>query len=254
MYRPFEEALQRTLVCPKCGLDHAVFGLAVWCPDCGADIFLTHVETELQVLQSMLSDIARRGKDLGHRIAARDVENCLEDVVSVYEAVLRAMVARELRSRGHEPEEVLDILKRRVGNKLQSVPFSQETIQQLLGVNLFESFQQDEVDRLRQTFEKRHPITHNLGVVDRKYLERLRTEEREGREILVTSAEVSAAIAFVPKVVADFHSRLFNSPAKRLYELYQVIAKAAHESRIFGPTFSKEFQSHVARDYAPIYK
>jgi patatin-like phospholipase/acyl hydrolase len=34
----------------------------------------------------------------------------------------------------------------------------------------------------------------------------------------------------------------------------QLIAKAAHESRIFGPTFSKEFQPHVARDYAPIYK
>lgn len=209
VHRPFEEALQRTLLCPRCGLDHGVFGLAVWCPDCGQDIFLTHVETELQVLQTMLSDIPRRRNDLGHRIAARDAENCLEDVVSVYEAVLRAIVTRELRNRGKTKEEVHDILKRHVGNKLQSVPLSSETIKQLLAIGLFDSFQQQEIDCLRQTFEKRHPITHNLGVVDRKYLDRLRTAEREGREILIQPEEVLDAIALVLKVVAKFHRRFF---------------------------------------------
>lgn len=145
--RPFEEALQRTLVCPHCGLDHGVFGLAIWCPDCGEDIFTAHVETELQVLRTMLSDIPRRRNELGHRIAARDVENCLEDAVSVYEVVLRAIVVRELGNRGKTEEEVQDILKRRVGNKLQSVPLSRETIQYLLGLNLFESFQSEEIER-----------------------------------------------------------------------------------------------------------
>jgi hypothetical protein len=212
VYRPFEEALQRIVVCPRCGLDHAVFGLAVWCPDCGADIFLTHVETELQVLQTMLSDVPRRRKDLGIRIAARDVENCVEDIVSVYEAVLRAMIVRELGKRGHSGPDVQEIVKRRIANKLQNVSLSQATIEQLLEINLFEAFQQSEIDRLRNTFEKRHPITHNLGVVDRKYLERLRTAEREGREISVTTDEVSDAIALVLKIVADLHRRLFSSP------------------------------------------
>ncbi len=213
VYRPFEEALQRTVICPKCGLDHGVFGLAVWCPDCGEDIFLTHVEAELRVIQTMLSDIPRRRKDLGPRIAARDEENCLEDVVSVYEAVLRAIVVRELRNRGKTMEEIQDTLKRRVGNKLQSVLLSQETVEQLLGRRLFEPFEQQEIDRLRQTFEKRHPITHNLGVVDRKYLERLRTAEREGREIRVTPGEVSDAISVVLKIVTDLHRRLFDLTA-----------------------------------------
>jgi hypothetical protein len=213
VYRPFEEALQRTVVCPNCSLDHAVFGLAVWCPDCGKDIFLTHVESELRVIQTMLADIPRRRKELGHRIATRDAENCLEDTVSVYEAVLRALVVRELKRRGHEPDEIHDILKRRIANRLQNIPLSQETIQQLLAVDLFESVQPDEIARLRETFEKRHPITHNLGVVDRKYLERLRTAEREGREILVTPNEVSAAIGVVVKIVSGFHRHLFSSTA-----------------------------------------
>jgi hypothetical protein len=211
VYHPFEEALQRTVVCPKCGLDHGVFGLAVWCPDCGEDIFLTHVESELGVIQAMLSDVPRRGKELGHRIATRDVENCLEDAVSTYEAVLRALVIRELKNRGHEPEEIQDVLNRRVGNRLQSVPLSQHTIRELLDVDIFETVQEEEIGRLRQTFEKRHPITHNLGVVDRKYLQRLRVAEREGREILVTADEVSNAIAIVLKIVSEFHRRLFAS-------------------------------------------
>ncbi len=43
VHRPFEETLERAAVCPHCGLDHAVFGLAVWCPDCRQDIFMAHV-------------------------------------------------------------------------------------------------------------------------------------------------------------------------------------------------------------------
>ena len=32
--RPLEEELRRDIICPNCGLEHAVFGLATWCPDC----------------------------------------------------------------------------------------------------------------------------------------------------------------------------------------------------------------------------
>jgi len=30
---PIEEELKRKVICPHCGLEHAVFGLASWCPD-----------------------------------------------------------------------------------------------------------------------------------------------------------------------------------------------------------------------------
>ena len=170
VHRPFEQALQRAVVCPHCGLDHAVFGLATWCPDCGADIFLTHVEAELAVIQTMLTDVPRRGDGLGGRIAARDVENCLEDSVSIYEAVLRAMLVRRLADMGKTYDEIQDILKRQVRNKPQNVRLSQEIIQELLAVNIFETVVPPHPETLHQTFEKRHPITHNLGVVDKRVL------------------------------------------------------------------------------------
>ena len=40
--RPFEEDVRRDVVCPHCGLDHSVYGLATWCADCG-EIGRAHV-------------------------------------------------------------------------------------------------------------------------------------------------------------------------------------------------------------------
>jgi len=208
--KPFEQILQRAVVCPECGLDHAVFGLATWCHDCGADIFLTHVEAELAVVGTMLMDVSRRSEQLGKRIAARDIENCLEDVVSIYEAVLRAMLVRQLTGTGKTSDEIHGILKDCVRNKLQNIWLSQQVFQELLAIDIFETVSPQQTETLRQIFEKRHPITHNLGVVDKKYLERLRSAEREGHEVLVNLDEVNAAVSIMRDVVTRLHARLFS--------------------------------------------
>lgn len=209
VHRPFEEALQRAVICPHCTLDHAVFGLAVWCSDCGRDIFITHVQAEFEVVKAMLSDVSRREKELGLRVATRDIENSLEDVVSIYEAVLRALFVRHLRQRGTPKREVESIIQKRIGNGFQSVRRSNEIILRELGISLFESVPEQEIAALTNTFEKRHPITHNLGVVDRKYLERIHHAEREGREVFVSPTEILHAIETVMLVVANLHARLF---------------------------------------------
>ena len=43
VWRPWETILKRDVVCPRCTLDQSVYGLAVWCADCGGDISSTHV-------------------------------------------------------------------------------------------------------------------------------------------------------------------------------------------------------------------
>lgn len=43
VWQPYEDILSRDLICPHCTLDHSVYGFGVWCPDCGTDIFTTHV-------------------------------------------------------------------------------------------------------------------------------------------------------------------------------------------------------------------
>lgn len=207
--RPFEDEVRRGVICPKCGLDHAVFGFALWCPDCGQDIFMTHVEAEYGVVHTMLDDVNRRRKQFGARVAARDLENCLEDTVSIFEATLKAFVRRRLRSLGESDETIEEVLQKRVRNSFQNIECAQGVAREYLGVELFEALSENEVCALKVAFEKRHPITHNLGIIDRKYIERAMQAEQEGRDILVTADEINDAVAFCQKVLKGTHLRIF---------------------------------------------
>ena len=57
VWQPYEDILQRDLVCPHCTLDHSVYGFAIWCPDCGKDIFTTHVRGEIRVIEAIVGDV-----------------------------------------------------------------------------------------------------------------------------------------------------------------------------------------------------
>ncbi len=209
---PVEDEIRRDVTCPHCGLFHSVFGLAIWCPDCGKDIFLSHVEAEYGIVKTILADAGRRRETLGARVAARDIENALEDTVSIFEATLRAITARCLMSRGRTSAEVDDILRKKVGNSFQNVRKAAEVAEEVLELDLYAGRSDKEIDQLRLTFEKRHPITHNLGVVDRQYLARVNSAEKEGRDIRVTVGEVYDAIAVCMTIITSAHGALFRPP------------------------------------------
>ena len=202
--RPYEDEVRRDVVCPHCSLDQTVFGLATWCSDCGEDIFLTHVNAEISVTRSMLKDVGRRKKDLGKRVAAKDIENCLEDAVSIFEASMKALVRRVLSERVDDPK-IIDARMKKIGNSFQNTGRSKEKLEELF--NYLPS-DEDLWDRLRICFEKRHPVTHNLGVVDRKYLERAQEAERVGREVRITEAEVDALLKDIFSAISDVHKFL----------------------------------------------
>lgn len=218
-FRPIEEELRRDVTCPHCRLDQSVFGLAIWCSDCGVDIFMSHVEHEFAGIKKMLGDIERRRKELGARVAGRDIENALEDAVSVFEAVLRTMLQRALGARGASQEQI-DEASRRVGNKFQNVALAAEIYQREFGFDILDVLKVDEGVQFKATFEKRHPITHNLGIVDGKYLQKARSGELEGREVRVLENEIDDAIAFATQVLHGAHHRLFpkQDPGQQLVQ------------------------------------
>jgi hypothetical protein len=208
VHRPFEEEVKRDILCPSCGLDHSVYGLAIWCADCGEDIFLTHVEAELDVIKIMLSDIDRRREKLGIRIAAKDLENCLEDTVSIFEAVMRALVKRYLIMGGTSNEDVEKFYKK-IGNAFQNIRRTNDILEEYIDIPLLNILTQKEFVSLGNTFEKRHPITHNLGVVDKKYIERARSAEKEGREVLISQEDIEDAIRLSLKIFNYLHQQMF---------------------------------------------
>jgi hypothetical protein len=204
VHRPFEDEVRRDVICPHCTLDQTVFGLATWCADCGEDIFLTHVEAELAVTRLMVEDVVRRQTQLGKRVAAKDLENCLEDAVSIFEAAMKSIVRRALLVRGDTSDQIESIFKK-LGNAFQNIERSQKELVSIFGHDPLSSAT---AEKLKLAFEKRHPITHNLGVIDRKYLERAQQAEQEGREIRVTINEIIEVLSNVLEVIAIAHKGL----------------------------------------------
>lgn len=201
---PHEEELQREIQCPSCGSEHAVFGVAIWCPASGSDVFLEHVRGEFAVIQIILAAVGTRRAELGARVAAKDTENALEDVVSIFEAVMKIVIRRSLELRNVGPLEVPDRI-RSIGNSFQNVESGAREFQKDTGMDLFE----DAADKavLDAAFTKRHPHTHNLSIVDRRYLERVRSGALEGRELRFTSTEVIAAIESAQRVTSCAYKR-----------------------------------------------
>jgi len=76
------------------------------------------------------------------------------------------------------------------------------------GVPLFSSGSAEE-GKLNRVFQKRHPITHNLGVVDRKHLERVRSGEAEGTEVRIEKSEIVETARLTDSVLSEFHRKLF---------------------------------------------
>ena len=202
--RPYEDEVRRDVVCPHCTLDQTVFGLATWCSDCGKDIFLTHVSAEIEVTKNMLKDVGRREQDLGKRVAAKDLENCLEDAVSIFEASVKALVRRALAERREDPADV-DAQMKKIGNSFQNTERSMEQLSRLFD---YSPSQPDLWERLSRSFEKRHPVTHNLGVVDKKYLERVQQAEREGREVRILEKEVAVLLEDIYSAISEIHHTL----------------------------------------------
>jgi hypothetical protein len=205
--RPIEEELRRDIVCPNCGLEHSVFGLATWCADCGQDIFLVHVDKEFKVIEKMLSVVDKRREELGARVAGRDIENAIEDMVSIFEAVMKIITSRHLLKQGTQPDEIADILEKQIRNQYQNIKSAQEVFKKFVGIELFEGLSSPSSEALTLIFEKRHPITHNLGVIDRKYLARVRSGELQGREIRVSSQEVFDVLEITRSVISSAYQR-----------------------------------------------
>jgi hypothetical protein len=83
----------------------------------------------------MLGDVNRRRDLLGARVAARDIENALEDVVSIFEAAMRAMTRRKMKELGLPDHQIQEKL-RKIGNKYQNVELARQVCEDEFKIQL----------------------------------------------------------------------------------------------------------------------
>ena len=134
-------------------------------------------------------------------------EFAIEDIVSIFEVVMKIITSRHLIKQGVQSDEIADILEKQIRNQYQNIKKAQVAFQKFVGIDLYESLSSLQLEALTLIFEKRHPITHNLGVIDRKYLARVRSSELQGREIKVSSQEVFDVIEIARSVITSAYQR-----------------------------------------------
>ena len=159
-----EKELETTIVCRKCTLRYAVYGVFAFCPDCGRHNSMDILGKNLEVVGKML-DLAKSHEiDLAERL----VENALEDCVSAFDGFGREL-CRVHADRTPNPERAYRI-------RFQNLDKAREALSGL-GVDLAEGLAAQAWEQAVRLFQKRHLVAHKLGVVDQEYLDRTRDRQ-----------------------------------------------------------------------------
>lgn len=182
-----EQRLETDVVCDRCTLCYAVFGLFAYCPDCGVHNSLQVLERNLALVEKQLALASSlENDDLRRHLVEDAIENC----VSSFDGFARE-TCRVRAARSNNPEKASDL-------SFQNLARAAKAISDLFGIDLPAAVGSESWKAAELAFFKRHVIAHRSGIVDDKY--KLTSGDATaivGRRVSITSAEVAAAAATI---------------------------------------------------------
>jgi len=181
-----EKELETILICDQCTLRYAIYGIFAFCPDCGTHNSKQILETNLQLAKKKLALSSQLDKDLSETL----INDALENVVSAFDGFGRE-VCRVRSKSSNNPEEVLKI-------RFQNIDGAKKKIIDLFGVNISQCLSSDKWDFAIKEFQKRHLVSHKMGIVDQEYIDKSHDLEAiVGRKISISSEEVERLILII---------------------------------------------------------
>lgn len=180
-----EKKLETEVLCDKCTLRYAIYGVFGWCPDCG-------VHNSLQILAKNL-ELANKELKLAEtaeaELANHLIGDALENVVSAFDGFGREVCSKKAS----------DV-------SFQNLTGARRKVQQTFGFDFADGMSADEWGHACRIFQKRHLLAHKMGVVDAEYVQKANDPGAVlGRKICLDSSEVMSAILLIDK----FGRRLF---------------------------------------------
>ncbi|MGB8657038.1 MAG: hypothetical protein WCE90_04545 [Candidatus Zixiibacteriota bacterium] len=196
-----EEKLKRNVVCDDCGYNYAVYGISFLCPLCGKGNLLQHLNRSADTIKVLLEEHERISRERGPEVGRQMVGNALEDVVGLFEGFLKHIYQYEIKRRLPTEEAVNKIAKIRVN--FQRIEGAEGLFSQDLSFALFGECPEEDRAFLQEKFLRRHVLTHNLGLIDAKYIEKAEVYEKQGAELEIIPTDVLKALKIVVRVVTS---------------------------------------------------
>jgi hypothetical protein len=190
---PYQErTLETEVVCDRCGLRYAVYGVFAYCPDCG-------VRNSIQVLAKSLAfagkqlDLAATDSDHAERWTAE----ALASAVSAFDAFGRETCLLHA-GRATDATKAQNV-------SFQGIGKAAENVRKLFGIDLTAFVSADEWRAIVVAFQKRHLVAHRAGVIDEQYIAQSGdTSAEAGRKIRVDQAEVRNLLALLSQIGTAF--------------------------------------------------
>jgi hypothetical protein len=205
IYEYVEKELQTTIVCMKCGLQYAVWGVFAVCPDCGqhnlfqtAEANLNMIKHQIKLKENLQAEFGKSHAEFMQSVVAdlapKWIENAYEDLVTTFETFCKEL-DRLLLPKAANPE------KKKHGNIFQRLNDAHDWFQKQYNFDLSGTVKTAEIDQLRLVFSKRHLLAHNMGIIDQRYIDQNDLSDNIlGHKVEVSENEIEQAVEIVQKI------------------------------------------------------
>jgi hypothetical protein len=187
-----EKQLETEVVCDRCTLRYAIYGVFGFCPDCGVHNSISILNKNLELADKEIALAATVEGDLAQHL----IGDALENAVSAFDGFGREtcrVSAGASAAPASKPKKL----------SFQNLSGARTNVQENFGFDLASGLAPEEWALACQCFQKRHLLAHKLGVVDDDYVKATNDPEAVvGRKVRITPEQVKELIAVLHKIGA----------------------------------------------------
>lgn len=188
------EEMQLEIQCNECSTRFSVVGSAFFCPACGHNSVERMFRDSLRKIQSKKDNLSLVRSSLSESVGKDDaeitcrsiMESCLSDGVVAFQKYAESCYSKY----GDPPFNAFQRLEQ--GSKLW---------EDATGKKYSDWLSAEELQKLNISFQKRHLLAHNEGIVDSKYLERSGdVSYKDGQRIVITENDIESMVCSISKL------------------------------------------------------
>lgn len=192
-----EKRLETEVICEQCTLRYMIYGVFGFCPDCGEHNSLQILDKNLELILKMLNLASSTDGELAQRV----IENAVEDCVSAFDGFGRE-VCRLYANKATNPAKAERV-------SFQNLQGAKDNLISLFNFDIAAGLSHVEWEDAVRGFQKRHLLSHTMGVVDDEYIRKSGdVKAMMGRKITIDADEVCELIQIVGKLARHVSNAL----------------------------------------------